>query len=65
MEGKEKFFNEVKGFGFITDVDGKDYFVHKTGIKESTLKQGDAVEFELLTQEGKEKAHNVVFKQKK
>ena len=66
MEGKVKFFNEAKGFGFITDSEGKDHFVHKSGLKESTaLKVGDAVVFELMMQEGKEKAHSVVLKQKK
>jgi CspA family cold shock protein len=36
--GKVKFFNESKGYGFITDDEtGKDIFVHATGIKgEST-----------------------------
>ena len=64
MEGKVKFFNEVKGFGFITSEEG-DHFVHKSGIKDNvTLKQGDAVLFELLEQEGKKKAHNVVLKGK-
>ena len=46
MEGKVKFFNEVKGFGFITDVDGKDYFVHKSGLEDDlTLIENDVVEF--------------------
>ncbi|MBI2152058.1 cold-shock protein, partial [Candidatus Woesearchaeota archaeon] len=34
MEGKVKFFNRVKGFGFITGDDGKDYFVHHTGLNQ-------------------------------
>ena len=62
MEGKVKFFNEVKGFGFITTDEG-DHFVHKSGIKDKVaLKQGDSVVFELVEQEGKKKAHNVVLK---
>ena len=46
-QGTVKFFNQVKGFGFITEKDGdKDYFVHSTGLAE-TIKDGDSVEFEL------------------
>ena len=49
--GKVKFFNEAKGFGFITDSDtGKEYFVHVSGII-NQIKEGDSVSFEL--QEGK------------
>jgi len=62
MEGKVKFFNEVKGFGFITTDEG-DHFVHKSGIKDNVaLKQGDSVVFELVELEGKKKAHNVALK---
>ncbi|MCE5249137.1 cold-shock protein [bacterium] len=48
--GKVKWFNEVKGFGFIIVDDGKEVFVHYTGIKGEgfkTLNEGDSVEFEL------------------
>jgi len=46
-KGTVKFFNEVKGFGFITE-EGveKDYFVHSTGLADK-IKDGDIVEFEL------------------
>ncbi len=52
-EGKVKFFNESKGFGFITDkATGKDYFVHISGVVNKTsLAQDQEVTFEL--QEGK------------
>ena len=33
MKGTVKFFNAMKGFGFITGEDGKDYFVHQTGLR--------------------------------
>lgn len=49
MQGKVKWFNEQKGFGFISS-EGKDYFVHHTGIVGEgfkTLKEGDDVQFEI------------------
>ena len=50
-KGTVKFFNESKGFGFITDDESKqEYFVHVTGIIDE-IREGDAVEFELA--EGK------------
>ncbi len=46
-KGTVKFFNQVKGFGFITEEGGsKDYFVHSTGLA-GEIKDGDIVEFEL------------------
>lgn len=45
--GTVKFFNESKGFGFITNEEtGKDIFVHVTGIKGGSLKEGDKVNYE-------------------
>ncbi|MBT8252459.1 MAG: cold shock domain-containing protein [Flavobacteriaceae bacterium] len=50
-QGTVKFFNDSKGYGFITEDDsGAEYFVHISGLAEE-IKQGDAVEFEL--KEGK------------
>jgi CspA family cold shock protein len=47
MKGTVKWYNEMKGFGFIEIKDGKDVFVHKTSITEGTyLNDGDKVEFE-------------------
>jgi cold shock protein len=44
--GKVKFFNIVKGFGFITGTDGKDYFFHFTGMIDKVT-SNDEVTFNL------------------
>ncbi len=50
--GKVKWFNDAKGFGFITpDGDDKDCFVHYSSIQGNgfkTLAEGDPVEFDLV-----------------
>ncbi|MGV3762577.1 cold-shock protein [Parapedobacter sp.] len=47
QEGKVKFFNETKGFGFITPNDGgKDVFVHTSGLKDR-IREHDDVSFEV------------------
>lgn len=45
--GHVKFFDEVKGYGFVVDEKGKDVFVHSTTCKENkvVLCGGDKVEF--------------------
>ena len=46
--GKVKFFDDVKGFGFITPDDGgKDLFVHISGLECSTLSDDQKVTFEV------------------
>jgi cold shock protein len=46
MEGTVKFFNESKGYGFITnDETGKDIFVHASGLNGEALNEGDKVEY--------------------
>ena len=50
-EGKVKFFNESKGYGFIKDLESEnEYFVHVTGLIDE-IREDDNVTFEL--QEGK------------
>jgi len=45
--GTVKFFNESKGFGFITPDDGgKDIFVHANGLKD-TITEGDKVSYDV------------------
>ena len=46
-KGTVKFFNEAKGFGFITPESGeKDLFVHSSGLLDN-IREGDKVEFEV------------------
>ena len=50
-KGTVKFFNDSKGFGFITEEEtGKEHFVHISGLIDE-VREGDVVEFELT--EGK------------
>lgn len=54
MKGSVKWFDTAKGYGFITTEEGKDIFVHYTGINKDGfrgLEQGQEVEFEV--EEGK------------
>ena len=49
-EGKVKWFNERKGFGFIETDEGNDVFVHFSAIQDSgfkTLQEGQRVSFEV------------------
>lgn len=47
QEGTVKFFNETKGFGFITPNDGgKDVFVHSSGLL-TNIRENDVVKFEV------------------
>lgn len=59
MEGRVKFFSDVKGYGFITETEtGKDYFVHASDSLDN-LKKDDIVVFELKEGQKGPKAVNV------
>ncbi len=62
MKGKVKWFNNQKGYGFITSDDGSDVFVHYSAMKGDgfkSLAEGDAVEFEIVQSDKGPKAANV------
>jgi len=63
-KGRVKWFNERKGYGFISQDSGKDVFVHHSAIKDSrfrTLEEGQAVEFDIVQDQRGPKAENVVI----
>ena len=62
-KGTVKWFNDQKGFGFITPEDGPDVFVHHTAIQSDgfkTLAEGQAVEFEITKGPKGNQAQNVI-----
>lgn len=63
MVGVVKWFDERKGFGFITTEEGTDVFVHYTSIQTDgfkNLSEGDRVEFEVNDSDKGPQAANVV-----
>jgi len=61
--GTVKFFNTQKGYGFIQPEDGsKDVFVHITAVERAglrSLNEGQKVNFEIVTERGKQAAGNL------
>ncbi|HAP33977.1 MAG: cold-shock protein [Lachnospiraceae bacterium] len=62
MKGTVKWFNNQKGFGFISDEQGNDVFVHYSGIVSDgfkSLDEGQAVEFDVVQGQKGPQATNV------
>ena len=61
--GTVKWFNPTKGYGFIQpDGGGKDVFVHISAVERaglSTLNEGQKVEYEIISDRGKQSAGNL------
>lgn len=63
FEGKVKWFNETKGYGFIQQDNGTDVFVHYSAITNDgfkTLAEGQRVQFDVVEGEKGLKAANVI-----
>lgn len=60
MTGKVKFFNDSKGFGFITTDAGEDVFVHISALEDGmSLNEGDNVSFEEVDGKRGKSANNI------
>ena len=61
--GTVKFFNDQKGFGFITPEDGsKDVFVHVSAVEKAGLRsfgEGTKVSYDVVSERGKDAAANL------
>jgi len=62
LKGTVKWFNDDKGFGFISAEDGNDYFAHFSQIKKEgfkTLQEGEEVTFEITQGDKGPQASNI------
>jgi cold shock protein len=62
-EGRVKWFNDIKGFGFIETIDGREVFVHYSAIEvngHKTLSEGQDVQFDLYEGAKGAQALNVI-----
>lgn len=63
-KGTVKWFNEAKGYGFITQEDGPDIFAHYSAIESQqgfkTLAEGNSVSFDVVAGDKGPKASNIV-----
>lgn len=63
MKGTVKWFNDSKGYGFISHTEGDDVFVHFSAIEGDgfrTLAEGETVEFEVRNSDRGPQASNVI-----
>ena len=64
MQGKIKWFNPTRGYGFITPDEGDtDVFLHVSALEQANiteLKEGETIQFELGDNRGKTTAINIV-----
>jgi CspA family cold shock protein len=63
MTGVVNWFNDAKGYGFIQTEQGNDVFVHFSavaGTGHRSLHEGQQVQFDVVTERGRERAANVV-----
>ena len=63
MQGRVKWFNNEKGYGFIDYPEGEDIFVHYSAIRQDgykTLSEGDEVKFDLVETSKGLQAQNVI-----
>jgi len=60
MKGTVKWYNDMKGFGFLAGEDGKEVFVHRTAIPTGiTLSEGDPVEYQVEDSDRGQRATNL------
>ena len=60
MKGTVKWYNTMKGFGFLANEDGNEVFVHRTAVPMGAdLNEGDQVEYEIEDSDRGQRATNV------